>query len=249
MKHTLQPPLLPLIRTGKVLSFVGGGGKTTLIYHIAQACAQSGLQVLVTTTTRIFMPQDICYASSVPEVEALWQEGRFAVIGTPLPEAGKLASPADGLWTAAMQKADLVLVEADGSRHFPIKIPREGEPVIPPESSGVIAVMGLSAIGKPLQECCFRWELAASFLGAGPDHILTETDAVRLLASVEGGRKNTGSRDFWVILNQCDTPCRRESADRIRALLSACGIRQTIITSFSPEEQHFYYQLSNKSAK
>ena len=39
-----------------VISFVGGGGKTSLMFHLAGLLELSGLRVLTTTTTRIFVP-------------------------------------------------------------------------------------------------------------------------------------------------------------------------------------------------
>ena len=44
--------------------------------------------------------------------------------------------------------ADYVLVEADGAKRFPLKAPAAHEPVIPDETRLVIAVAGLSGVGK-----------------------------------------------------------------------------------------------------
>ena len=46
---------LPFLREkGHVVSLVGGGGKTTLLYGMARLCAAEGQRVLVSTTTHIF---------------------------------------------------------------------------------------------------------------------------------------------------------------------------------------------------
>ena len=42
-----------LAEKGHVVSLVGGGGKTTLLYAMASHCAQKGWRVLVSTTTHI----------------------------------------------------------------------------------------------------------------------------------------------------------------------------------------------------
>ncbi|MDH3998967.1 MAG: putative selenium-dependent hydroxylase accessory protein YqeC, partial [Desulfuromonadales bacterium] len=39
-----------------VLSLTGGGGKTSLMFHLAQRLSQAGKKVLTTTTTKIFYP-------------------------------------------------------------------------------------------------------------------------------------------------------------------------------------------------
>ncbi len=41
--------------------------------------------------------------------------------------------------------ADLVLVEADGSRRLPVKVPGPNEPVVPKNSDMVLCVLGLSS--------------------------------------------------------------------------------------------------------
>ena len=39
-----------------VMSFVGGGGKTSLMFLLARQLVRSGMRVLTTTTTKIFVP-------------------------------------------------------------------------------------------------------------------------------------------------------------------------------------------------
>ena len=45
-----------LAEKGHVVSLVGGGGKTTLLYAFARHCAAKGWRVLVSTTTHIRQP-------------------------------------------------------------------------------------------------------------------------------------------------------------------------------------------------
>ena len=45
-----------LAEKGHVISLVGGGGKTTLLYAFARHCAAKGWRVLVSTTTHIRQP-------------------------------------------------------------------------------------------------------------------------------------------------------------------------------------------------
>ena len=76
---------------------------------------------------------------------------------------------------------NIVLVEADGAKRLPIKIPREGEPVIPENTDICIVCMGIDAVGKKISEKCFRYERAAEIFGWDEDHILSEEDAARIL--------------------------------------------------------------------
>ena len=103
---------LPFLgETGHVISLVGGGGKTTLLYALARYYSAQGQRVLVSTTTHIRRP-DANYAPDEAARDALWQAGTYAVAGVPA-EGGKLTMPphlAD--W---MAEADTVLLEADGA--------------------------------------------------------------------------------------------------------------------------------------
>ena len=144
-----------LAEKGHTVSLVGGGGKTTLLYAMADHCARKGWRVLVMTTTHIRQPA-ACYAPDDAALTALWQAGHYAVIGTPA-ENGKLTLPPPQL-LRRMAQADAVFIEADGAKHHPCKLPAAHEPVLLPQSDIVLAVAGLSALGKPLREGCFRYD-------------------------------------------------------------------------------------------
>ncbi len=225
------------------VSLVGAGGKTTVMYALACRLAKEGKRVLVTTTTHIYMPHSSCLASTPEEVRQLWDRGSFAVAGSLSAKPGKLTRPGQ-IMHAFFPEADVVLVEADGARHHPVKVPRQGEPVIPPESEMVLALMGLSALGQPLESCCFGLEEALQLLGVQKDHHLTEADAAVLLASSRGGRKAIGNRRFGVILNQCDSHDRRDSAARIAAALQEQGIEEVYTAAFDEKAQRFYDHLA-----
>ena len=227
-------------QSGHIVSLVGGGGKTTLMFFMAKTCAKEGKKVLVTTTTHIFRPAQEYYAATAEEVRSLWAEGKFAIIGTPVPEKGKLKMPDRQLLEQMLEEADVAFIESDGSKRCPIKVPRDGEPVFMPQSDLVIAVMGLSALGKPLHDCCFGLSQATELLNVAADHILTEEDAAKILASEKGGRKDIGDRKFCVVLNQCDDGPRRRSANLIAAYLERYDVYNVVMTAFDPgEREHF----------
>ena len=79
-----------LAEKGHVLSLVGGGGKTTLLYAFARHCAAKGWRVLVSTTTHIRQPGEN-YAADEAALASLWAAGRYAVAGVPA-EQGKLTA-------------------------------------------------------------------------------------------------------------------------------------------------------------
>lgn len=186
------------------ICLVGGGGKTTVMYELAAAWAACGCKVLVLTSTHILQPADGSFAADAAAVHNLWQQRRYAVIGTPELDTGKLTAPLQSVYEALKLQADVILCEADGSRHHPCKVPAEYEPVILPDSDIVLAVAGMDALGNSLQQACQRPQLAAELLGCGAEKILDAQMLTVLLLSEQGSRKNVGTRTYYIVLNKCD---------------------------------------------
>ena len=61
-------------------------------------------------------------------------------------ENGKLKALTEAELREYMQIAQVVLVEADGAKGKPCKVPADFEPVIPDECDIVIGVMGMDAL-------------------------------------------------------------------------------------------------------
>ena len=101
--------------------------------------------------------------------------------------------------------ADIVLVEADGAKRLPIKIPREGEPVIPENTDICIVCMGIDAVGKKISEKCFRYERAAKLFGWDENHVLGTKDAARILTDKRAEFKDINNRKTLFIINKADT--------------------------------------------
>lgn len=205
-----------------IVSLVGAGGKTTVMYQLAEHFANLGKKVLVTTTTHIFQPASN-FAKTVAEVEALWKAGCYAIVGNIEAGTGKLTQLPVEVFESYSSLADLVLIEADGAKRLPCKAPAGNEPVLLFESDTVIAVMGLDALHQPIKEVCFRLEKVMEVLGVLPEHSLTEDDAVKLLLSEQGAFKNVGQRNYFIVLNKCDDENRVNSALKIKSLLEKEG--------------------------
>lgn len=215
-----------------VVSAVGAGGKTTLLCHLAEEFVQSGSRVVVTTTTHI-MYEDRPYFLSGPAVGDIKESLKhFPCVWAGMPAAGgKLkALPEDVLKEIFKWKLP-VLIEADGARRMPLKVPARHEPVILPESTHVLSVYGLDAVGKPMGEICFRPELAEGLLGKNRTEPVTAEDLVLLAASEYAGRKDC-KKDiaYMVVLNKADNPKRRAYALKICRQLDKRQIKSTAVS-------------------
>lgn len=201
------------------ICLVGGGGKTTVMYELAAAWAACGRKVLVLTSTHILQPADGSFAADAAAVHNLWQQRRYAVIGTPELATGKLTLPPQSVYEALKLQADVILCEADGSRHHPCKVPAEYEPVLLPDCDMVIAVAGMDALGNSLQQACQRPQPAAALLGCGAEKILDAQMLTVLLLSEQGARKNVGARTYYIVLNKCDLLKAAQQEEMLRLLV------------------------------
>ncbi|WP_304270270.1 selenium cofactor biosynthesis protein YqeC [Phascolarctobacterium succinatutens] len=203
------------------ICLVGGGGKTTVMYELAAAWAACGRRVLVLTSTHILCPADGSFAADAATVHNLWQQRRYVVIGTPEFATGKLTAPPQDLYEALQLQADVILCEADGSRHHPCKVPAAHEPVLLPDRDIVLAVAGMDALGNSLQQACQRPQLAAALLGCSAEKIIDAQMLAALLLSEQGARKNVGARAYYIVLNKCDLIKAAQQEEMLRLLVSA----------------------------
>ena len=196
------------VRPG-VTALVGAGGKTTAMLTLAGELAKAGRRVIVTTTTHMFPPDAGRYGPVFsPEdaagIAAALNRTGLAVAAGPLDERGKLTGISDEQVEGLLELAEYLLVEADGSRRLPCKTPGDREPALPARTGLVVGVLGLKSLGHPLEEVCFRAELAAWRLGVEPDQPVTPELLARLAAEPWGLAKGSEGRRFVLLLNQSD---------------------------------------------
>lgn len=140
-------------------AIIGGGGKSTLLRALADALAPHA-RVLVATSTKMYVPDwcPVVRDASLAAVERAFAESPVVCAGLLCELPGKLAAP--GLaWEALAGAADYVLVEADGSRHLPLKAHAAHEPVVPACASRVVCVAGIDGVREPVSQACHRPQL------------------------------------------------------------------------------------------
>lgn len=180
------------LEPGDLISLIGGGGKTSLMFRLAHEIAASGKCVISTTTTRILPPPPEDSESIILEEETetliarlgeSFRRYRHVTVARSHPDADKLK----GLLPEALdlihrlKLADYIVNEADGAACKPLKAPNLTEPVIPSSTSVVVAVVGVEVVGKPLlPENAFRIEQISHLTGLKEGELIT-TEAVSLL--------------------------------------------------------------------
>lgn len=174
-----------------LVSFVGAGGKTTLMLKLGRELADAGHRVVITTTTR--MSTDEVESPVVDPrgaVEANLERGGVVYVvhrGAESKMTGP--SPAEVNRMFSSTSADYILVEADGAKGRSLKAPSEFEPVIPTASTVVVIVAGIDAVGRSIATACHRPERVAAILERPLTYHLGARDVARVLTSAAGGLK------------------------------------------------------------
>lgn len=215
-----------------VTALVGGGGKTSLMYCLGAEQASLGRTAIVTTTTRIGDPPPgaaLLRETNGPKTAADLRAPGQVLCVCSRGEDGKLHNPGAVLWRRCRAAAVRMFVEADGARMLPVKVPDAEEPCLPSDTDTVVAVAGLSALGKPVAEIAFRLELLCRRFGVSPQTILTPPLLARILTSPLGQFKGVGSAErFRIFLNQADDAehlrLGAETADWIQTFLPGCRV-------------------------
>ena len=232
-----------------VVSFVGGGGKTSAMRQAAAAIARAGKRVLITTTTNIGPEQKALFPAVIEQMDdevpleqlaaLLDAHGQCLLVGPTVKAThghkvrGVSPEFVDRLVASAAAGADRLqiaafILEADGSRRRPIKAPAEYEPPLPRSTTRLIPLVGLEAVGQLVGgNTVHRPERVRALLGIeaeAHDERLTPARIATLLCHPQGGAKSlpTGAR-LLPMLNKADKPTQRVLARLIARRLSVSG--------------------------
>lgn len=155
--------LLKIIQENQIISFTGGGGKTSFMLFLAKKLKLLGKKILITTTTKLYHPslfnyfQDYTISSYDEFLNHIPKESTITFFYRPYSNL-KVGGPNSSFIDLLAKKHvyDVVLIEADGSKQRPVKIPGSGEPVIPKSTDICFSIAGLSSLGKKADDSCIH---------------------------------------------------------------------------------------------
>lgn len=199
-----------------VVALVGGGGKTSVMYHLADEIPEAR-RVLITTTTKILAPERKDYPCFYTDEEGYKEEALLRVLqsGTRVILASHMIqeyNKLNGVKAEILSKlflsdqVDYILVEADGSKGRPLKGHLAHEPVIPAITTRLVIMIGADAIGKRLDsEYVHRSEVVAELTGQKPGTVITPEIIARLITHPRGiMRTSPADAQKTVIINKID---------------------------------------------
>ncbi len=211
-----------------VISLIGAGGKTSLMFKLAKELAEAGLSVLTTTTTKIFLPDKELSPHTVVGTSddellanittAIKSFPHFSAGAKEDPKSGKLIGlrpeTVDRVWKEGL--FDVIIVEADGSKQLPLKVSADHEPVLPASTSHLVHVTGLDAIGQTVEKAVHRPDIFMGQWALEPGTELTESHLAKcILHEIKKAEGLCRPLVNSVVLNKADTVYEEKQGKRI----------------------------------
>lgn len=217
-----------------IVTLVGAGGKTSVMFDLAREARLMGLKVVTTPTTRMRVPTRNQAASIKLTSNQNWRAivakdlaiyGHVCIGKNIDNESDKLIGIDDEHVFSASRLADLTIVEGDGACGLPVKGTEAWEPLIPHFSNIVIYIIGLDCLGRPANKNTVH--KPAKFLevtGLKENDQITPSALATLATHSHAGRKNVPpSSKFYVLLNKSDTLESLRQANEIGLIAIAEG--------------------------
>jgi probable selenium-dependent hydroxylase accessory protein YqeC len=218
-----------------VLALVGAGGKTSALFGLGE---ELGPPVLLTTTTHIYDPRledgrgydrlvlDPALAGPAPARAPCpvspGPDRRLVLAAGAEPGTAKLTGLHPSWIPALAQAWPWIVIEADGAKRLPVKAPADHEPVVPARAALVLGCVGLSCLGRPMDEATVhRPERFGPVAGCPPGSPIAPAHLAALVRSPRGLFQGApaGARRV-LVLNQADR-CPLGPAELAAALAAA----------------------------
>ena len=213
--------LVNAFRTGTSprIAFVGAGGKTTVMFQLARSLIQDcgSSTVIVTATSHLGSWQiPLADVHMIAESPVAFEENKHRIKGIVLVTGdleGERTNPINEqtlnwLYQYCENDSFPLLIEADGSRQRPLKAWASHEPPIPSFVNQVVQVVGMTGVGKLLnEEHVHRPEVFSLVSGLNLGEPVTTEAVMDVLKHVEAGLKNFPEHARrTALLNQADSP-------------------------------------------
>jgi len=194
------------INKGDVVSIVGTGGKTTLLFQMGKELKEQN-KVLLTTSTKIYKPTAEKYDYIYTNIEEYKYDNiksGITVLSKDINyENNKLIGIDDNILEDVIDDFDLVLIEADGSRNLPLKGWKKHEPPILSKTNKTIGIIPIKILGKKISEdIIYGFEEFKNFLNN--DDVIDSKVVGRICSSNDGIFKNSCG-ELYIYINKVDS--------------------------------------------
>lgn len=233
-----------------VISLVGAGGKTSTLRRLGHELAQIRRSAILTSSTRLGTDQLVNHPILFWDAKGPFRSPDEVLnVAKNLTEkvhvifvVSKLAgNKVLGLDIATIDRLagnfDAVVVEADGARGRSLKAPGPHEPVWPRSTQVAVAVAGIDALGKPLDERIVHRPVRVAVLsGQGIGERISLQTIVSCLAHPKGVFQGVpDGADRVVLINKVSPESLDDAKSLSRLLLSNLPSARVIIGDIQPD--------------
>lgn len=230
------------LRFREIISFVGGGGKTSLMLRLAEEIP-IGCPALITATTKINIPPADKYPVFIAaekgfdqgSLQQLARKGTKAVLGQNILPGNKLNGVTLEQFEdiSGWEGINYILAEADGANGRPLKGHLSFEPVIPHTTTLLVIVAGADALGKNLDsEHVHRPEVVAELTGSKAGTVITPETISKLIVHPRGIMRSCPPQARKVVVfNKVDCLASLDKAYQTAQLLVGDMIDKVILCS------------------
>ena len=210
------------IRSGDVISLSGAGGKTTMLFRLAQELKER--TVLLTTTTKMLYPEEkeIDYLYSESELNRQTQgpkKGRTFIYGR-IDGSGKCTAISSETLLKQYRNYAVTIIEGDGSRGLPVKGYRSYEPCIPEIATVNIGIVTLGSLHRqPASDCVLRISEFCEMVSIEETEYISEVHLARWIAHPQGLFKGSQGQRI-LFFNQVETDEQVNQVKQIQAQLN-----------------------------
>lgn len=240
-----------------MVSIVGSGGKTTLLFQLLSHFRKQ-VSTLVSTTTMMYFPEapiddvvflkgskepDLALRLPFPEKDS---PRTLAIFDHAIGNKVKGVTPETIDDPRLIQRYPLILVESDGAKGKPLKAYAGHEPVIPQQVDLVVVVMGLDGLFAELSDTLVhRASIFSALTGLEPGETVTPEALVRILVHPDGFMKAVPPRARMILmLNKWDTLTRPVDFENFSATVFKQNerIQAVIVAALERHEEIMVYE-------
>lgn len=214
------------VNKGEKISIVGAGGKTTLMFILAEELKKRG-RVLITTTTKIYLlkrnqynclilkdsfedyiNEESKYILNGNEVYVYYgdisktneSDGEIHVYGSSVNIENKVIGIDDKSISNILNNYDYILIESDGAKEKTLKAWKEDEPVVSNFTSTTIGVLSGEALNLKIHDGnIHRIDKFLKLINKSVGDSINEEDLLALIFKKEGLFKNSKGRRILFI--------------------------------------------------
>ncbi len=214
------------VTKGEKISIVGAGGKTTLMFILAEELKRRG-RVLITTTTKIYLPKrsqynclilkdsfgdhideenkyilngNIVYVYCGNISKTKEPDGEIHVYGSSVNGENKVIGIDEKSISNILNNYDYILIESDGAKEKTLKAWKEDEPVVSNFTSTTIGVLSGEALNLKIHDGnIHRIDEFLKLINRSVGDSINEEDLLALIFKKEGLFKNSKGRRILFI--------------------------------------------------